>query len=66
MGTWWSGTWLVLERGLLDSVRSKTFKIVTTLLLLGSAAAVAVRLRAERASAEQRPEATLPQRGRAK
>lgn len=42
MGTWWRGTALVAERGLVESVRSRTFKAVTALLLLLSAAAVVV------------------------
>ena len=42
MDTWWSGTWLVLERGLMDSIRSRTFRVVTTVLLLISSAAVIV------------------------
>ena len=40
MGTWWSGTWLVFQRGLLENLRSRTFKVVTSLLLLAAAAAV--------------------------
>jgi ABC-2 type transport system permease protein len=40
MGTWWRGTALVAERGLVESVRSRTFKVVTGLLLLMSIAAV--------------------------
>jgi ABC-2 type transport system permease protein len=42
MGTWWKGTALVAERGLLENIRSRTFKIVTGLLLLMSIAAVVV------------------------
>jgi len=42
MGTWWQGTALVAERGLLENVRSRTFKVVTGLLLLLSVAAVTV------------------------
>ena len=34
MDAWWSGTRLVLARGLQENVRSKTFKIVMALLLL--------------------------------
>jgi ABC-2 type transport system permease protein len=41
MRSWWSGAWLVLERGLMENLRSKTFRVVTALLLLASAAAVA-------------------------
>src|SRR5690606_14703066 len=40
MRSWWSGAWLVLERGLMENLRSKTFRVVTALLLLASAAAV--------------------------
>lgn len=40
MGTWWAGTRMVAERGLVESVRSRTFKVVTGLLLLLSVAAV--------------------------
>ena len=32
MGTWWQGTALVAERGLVETVRSRSFKIVTGLL----------------------------------
>ena len=42
MGTWWQGTALVAERGLLENIRSRTFKVVTGLLLLTSVAAVVV------------------------
>ncbi|HEY8619356.1 MAG TPA: hypothetical protein VIM01_04715, partial [Dermatophilaceae bacterium] len=42
MGTWWQGAALVAERGLLENIRSRTFKIVTGLLLLMSIAAVVV------------------------
>lgn len=40
MRAWWSGAALVFERGLVEQVRSKTFKIVTSLLLLVSVGAV--------------------------
>jgi ABC-2 type transport system permease protein len=40
MRAWWSGTRLVWERGLVESVRSKTFKIVTAALLALSVGAV--------------------------
>lgn len=42
MGSWWQGTRLVAERGLVENLRSKSFKVVTGLLLLLSAAAVVV------------------------
>lgn len=42
MSSWWSGTVLVLGRALAEHVRSKTFKIVTTLMLLLAIAAVTV------------------------
>jgi len=42
MRSWWQGTRLVAERGLLENVRSTTFKVVTGLLLLMSIAAVTV------------------------
>jgi ABC-2 type transport system permease protein len=42
MRTWWRGTALVVERGLVEQVRSKSFKVVTGLLLLLSIAAVTV------------------------
>ncbi len=42
MRTWWQGTALVAERGVLENIRSRTFKIVTGLLLLMSIAAVVV------------------------
>jgi ABC-2 type transport system permease protein len=34
MGTWWRGTALVAERGIVESLRSRTFKVVTGLLLV--------------------------------
>ena len=40
MRAWSQGTRLVAERALLESVRSRTFKVVMGLLLLVSAAAV--------------------------
>lgn len=42
MGAWWQGTGLVAERGLIENVRSRSFKVVTGLLLLLSLAAVTV------------------------
>jgi len=42
MGTWWQGTAMVAERGLVENLRSRTFKVVTGLLLLLSIAAVVV------------------------
>lgn len=42
MGGWWRGTRLVAERGLVENLRSRSFKVVTGLLLLLSAAAVVV------------------------
>jgi len=42
MGTWWRGTALVAERGLLETLRSKSFKILTVFLLLLSVAVVAI------------------------
>jgi len=42
MGTWWRGTAMVAERGLVENLRSRTFKVVTGLLLLLSIAAVVV------------------------
>ncbi len=40
--SWWRGTALVAQRSLLETVRSRTFRIVTALLLVASAAAVIV------------------------
>jgi ABC-2 type transport system permease protein len=40
MRIWWAGTRLVWERGLVENLRSKTFKIVVAVLLLLSVAAV--------------------------
>jgi hypothetical protein len=40
MGLWLKGTRLVFERGLVENLRSKSFKVVTGLLLLLSIAAV--------------------------
>ena len=42
MGGWWQGTRLVAERGLVENLRSRSFKVVTGLLLLMSVAAVVV------------------------
>ena len=42
MRTWWRGTTLVAERGLLENIRSRSFKVLTGLLLLLSLAAVTV------------------------
>ena len=42
MGTWWRGTALVAERGLVENLRSRSFKVVTGLILLLSIAAVTV------------------------
>ncbi len=42
MNSWWQGTALVAERGLLENVRSRSFKVVTGLLLLLSIAAVTI------------------------
>jgi len=42
MGTWWQGARLVAERGLVENLRSRSFKVVTGLLLLLSVAAVAL------------------------
>jgi ABC-2 type transport system permease protein len=40
MNRWWQGTRLVAERGLVENLRSRSFKVVTGLLLLLSIAAV--------------------------
>lgn len=40
MNAWWRGTRLVAERSIVENVRSRTFRVVTGLLLLLSAAAV--------------------------
>jgi ABC-2 type transport system permease protein len=40
MRAWWQGTRLVAERGLVENLRSRSFKVVTALLLLISIAAV--------------------------
>ncbi len=42
MGTWWQGTRLVAERGLVENFRSRSVKLLTGLLLLMSVAAVVV------------------------
>ncbi len=44
MRSWWQGTWLVAERSLVEQLRSKTFKVVSGLLLLVSIGAVTVPL----------------------
>jgi len=40
MGAWWRGTSLLAERGLVETLRSRSFKVITGLLLLLSVAAV--------------------------
>jgi ABC-2 type transport system permease protein len=40
MNAWWRGTRLVAERSIVENVRSRTFRVVTSLLLLLSVAAV--------------------------
>ncbi len=42
MGDWWSGTWLVARRSMREQFRSTSYRVVTGLLLLASAAAVIV------------------------
>jgi len=42
MRTWWRGTTLVAERGLVENIRSRSFKVLTGLLLLLSLAAVTI------------------------
>jgi len=42
MGTWWKLTRLVAERALFENLRSRSFKVVTGLLLLLSIAAVTI------------------------
>ena len=42
MRDWWQGTWLVAGRSLAEQLRSRSFKVVTGLLLLISAAAITV------------------------
>ena len=42
MGTGWQGTRLVAQRGLVENVKSRSFKVVTGLLLLLSLAGVAL------------------------
>jgi ABC-2 type transport system permease protein len=39
--TWWEGARLVYQRGLLENLRSKAFKVVTAILLLASVGALA-------------------------
>ena len=40
--SWWRGVGLVAERSLAETMRSRTFRIVTVLMLLASVAAVVV------------------------
>ncbi|WP_406830000.1 ABC transporter permease [Pedococcus sp. KACC 23699] len=40
--TWWRGTALVAERSLLETFRSRAYRLITAVLLLASAAAVVV------------------------
>lgn len=42
IASWWSGTRLVAGRALAEQVRSRTFKVVTVILLLVSAATVTI------------------------
>ena len=42
MRTWWRGTALVAQRGLVENLRSRSFKVLTGLLLLLSIAAVTI------------------------
>jgi len=42
MMRWWKGARLVFERGLIENLRSKSFKVVTGILLLLSAASIAL------------------------
>lgn len=42
MRAWWQGTWLVAQRSIAETLRGKSFKVVTGLLLLVSVAAVTV------------------------
>jgi ABC-2 type transport system permease protein len=42
MRAWWRGTSLVAERGLVENLRSRSFKVLTGLLLLLSIAAVTI------------------------
>jgi hypothetical protein len=42
MRSWWQGTWLVASRTLTEQLRSRSFKVVTGLLLLVSVAAIVV------------------------
>ena len=42
MGAWWSGTALVAERGLTENLRSRSFKVITALMLLLSVGAVTI------------------------
>ena len=42
MRAWWRGTSLVAGRGLVENVGSRSFKVVTGLLLLLSIAAVTI------------------------
>lgn len=41
-GVWWRGAALVAERGLIENVKSRSFKVLTGLLLLLSLAAVTI------------------------
>jgi hypothetical protein len=43
MRAWWQGTRLVAERGLVENLRSRSFKVVTALLLLISIGLFAAR-----------------------
>jgi ABC-2 type transport system permease protein len=42
MGTWWKGTRLVFMRAFVETIRSRSFKILTGVMLVVSVAAVAV------------------------
>lgn len=40
MSRWWSGTWLVLRRNLVENLRSRTYRVITGLILAVSVAVV--------------------------
>ncbi len=40
MTRWWHGTWLVLRRNLVENLRSRTYRVITGLILTVSVAAV--------------------------
>ena len=39
MSGWWHGTWLVMRRNLVENLRSRTYRVITLLILATGVAA---------------------------